>query len=397
MSRSTVIVGGSLAGLRVAETLRRLGHDRPIDVLSDETHLPYDRPPLSKGLLTGAQTFDDIRFRTAKDLAERDIQVHCGIRATSLDVKRKVVDASGRPFEFNDLVIATGARPRTIAGSDTLAGVHSIRTLDDAERIRSDFASATSLVVVGAGFIGAEVASSARTVGLEVTVVEALPHPLARAVGERVGAACASLHRAAGTTLICGVGVDHLEGDDRVRAVALTDGTVLDTDLVVVGIGVIPNVEWLAESGLTTTNGVICDEYMCASPGIYALGDVACWTNPRYGESMRIEHWTTTVEQALVVGHNVANPSERRVCDAIPYFWSDQYGHRIQFAGRAQADEVAVIDTQQSHFLALYRRGEQLIGALAIDGTTPLMQLRGRMMVGNDSWADSIDFVESLA
>lgn len=396
-SSGTVIVGASLAGLRVAEGIRKLGDTRPITLIGDEPLLPYDRPPLSKGVLTSDQSEDDIRFRTADELSERDIALHVGRPVNSLDAGRNVVCVGDDVIAYDTLVIATGARARTIEGANNLAGVFTIRTLHDALRIRESLASASHVVVVGAGFIGAEVASSARKLGVGVTVVEALDSPLARSVGIQVGAACASLHGEYGTRLLCGVGVAELEGDDRVSAVVLSDGTRIEADLVVVGIGVIPNVEWLEGSGVKVSNGVECDEFLCTSvPNVYALGDIARWTNPRYGEAMRIEHWTTTVEQALVVSQNVVRPTERVVCDAIPYFWSDQYGHRIQFAGRSEAEEIVELESTAARYVALYRRDDRLIGALAIDGTSLLMQLRGRMMRSEDAWTECVDFASAF-
>lgn len=395
--RGTVIVGASLAGLRVAEGLRKLGDTRPIDLFGAEPHLPYDRPPLSKGVLTAEQSAGDTQFRTADELRERGIELHLGEPARGLDTERGLVMVGDAEVSFDQLVIATGARARTIAGADHLAGVHTIRTLDDALRIRHRLTSASHVVVIGAGFIGAEVASSARKLGIDVTVVEAMASPLVRSVGEQVGAACASLHSEYGTKLLCGVGVAELEGESSVRAVVLADGTRIEADLVVAGIGVVPNVEWLEGSGVKISNGVECDEYLCTSaPNVYALGDIAMWTNPRYGESMRIEHWTTTVEQAMVVAHNVMNPADRVPCEAIPYFWSDQYGHRIQFAGRSNADEIVELDSAGARYVALYRRGDRLIGALTIDGTPLLMQLRGRMMRSADEWAECVEFAATF-
>ncbi len=393
-----VIVGASLGGLRVAEGLRKAGYTESIDLVGAETHLPYDRPPLSKDVLTGKRTANDTQFRDAATLADDGIAVHVDSAATSLDCVSRTVHTATMAFEYEHVVVATGARPRQLAGTEGLEGVYTVRTVDDARTIRDALDSASQMVVVGAGFIGAEVAASARTRGVEVTVVEALEHPLERAIGKAAGAACAGLHERYGTTLLCGTGVAKLEGRKRVEAVVLADGRRLPTDLVVVGIGVVPNVDWLDGSGLDTTNGVVCDEYLRAGPpGVHALGDVAQWNNPRYGESMRIEHWTTTVEQAAVVAHNIVHPTAPRVCDSIPYFWSDQYGHRIQFAGRTQADELLEIgctpDTAQ--YLALYRRGDRIIGALAIDGTMPLMQLRGRIMGGADDWSEALEFATS--
>lgn len=394
----TLIVGGSLAGLRVAEALRKLGDDRPIDIVCEEVHLPYDRPPLSKGVLTGSQSYADIRFRSDQALAESAITYRASWRAVGIDLARRIVRSSDAEIEYEHLVIASGARARELGEPSRLEGVHTIRTVGDATRIRERLSTARNVVVVGAGFIGAEVASSARSCGLEVTVVEALASPLARSVGERVGVACAALHAEHGTKLLCGVGVNSLDGNDHVEAVVLSDGTRIPADLVVVGIGVIPNVEWLEGSGLSLSNGVVCDQHLCAGrPEVFALGDVAAWPNPRYGETMRIEHWTTTVEQALIVAHNILNPDSKRVCDVVPYFWSDQYGHRIQFAGRARADEIVEVQTSTARYVALYRRDDRLIGALTIDGTPLLMQLRGRMATGKDDWIEAVELASASA
>ncbi len=393
-----VIVGASLGGLRVAEGLRAAGYEDRIRLVGAETHRPYDRPPLSKDILTGGKEPSDIIFRSDEELTAKGIELVVETSALGLDVANRRVQTTAGDLEFEDLVVATGARARQLPGSEDLDGVHTIRTLDDAESIRESLRRGSRVVVVGAGFIGAEVAGAARALGLEVTVVEAMDHPLERAVGREAGAACASLHIENGTTLICGVGVDRLTGDDAVQSVVLADGRQLDADLVVVGIGVQPNVEWLDGSGVDISNGVLCDERLGAAPGIYAVGDIARWANPRYGETMRIEHWTTTVEQAAVVAHNVANPGSPRECDAIPYFWSDQYGHRIQFAGRATEAELVEIGCRPdvAAYLALYRRGDTFVGALAIDGTVALMQLRGRLMSGADDFEEVREFAESL-
>ncbi len=394
--KGTVIVGASLGGLRVAEALRKNGYEGSIDILGDESHLPYDRPPLSKDVLTGARAPHDTVFRQPAELQDQGISVHIDAVVDGVDVEAGLVTAGSRDLAYDNLVIATGARPRQVSGAEHLEGVHTIRSLDDATRVRSALESRPTVVVVGAGFIGAEVASSARQLGLDVTVVEALSNPLARAVGAEVGAACASLHAAHGTELLCGVGVDRLTGNGHVENVVLADGTEIPAQLVVVGIGVTPNVEWLASAAIETGNGVVCDEFLRAgSERVFAVGDVAEWFNPRYGERMRVEHWTTTVEQAIVVAHNITNPDAPRVCDAIPYFWSDQYGSRIQFVGRSNADEVRTIEVsaETARYLALYRRGDQLIGALAIDGTPILMQLRGLMMAGI-SLADALERVQ---
>lgn len=393
-----LIVGASLGGLRVAEGLRAAGYEQRIRLVGAEPHPPYDRPPLSKGLLTGEKEPADVVFRSDEELEAKGIELLVETSALGLDMPSRRVQTTAGDLEFEDLVIATGARARQLPGGDELDGVHTIRTLGDAVSIRRLLQSGSRVVVVGAGFIGAEVAAAARALGLNVTVVEAMDHPLERAVGREAGAVCAALHTEHGVELVCGVEVDHLIGDSAVRSVVLADGRHLEADLVVVGIGVQPNVEWLDGSGLDISNGLLCDEYLSAAPGVYAVGDIARWANPRYDEHMRIEHWTTTVEQAVVVAHNISNPGSPRACDAIPYFWSDQYGHRIQFVGRTNADELVEIESDPAlvTYLALYRLADKFVGALAIDGTVPLMQLRGQLALGADDFEQAQELAQSL-
>ena len=392
-----LIVGASLGGLRVAEGLRAAGYEDRIRLVGAEAHPPYDRPPLSKDLLTGEKEPADVIFRSCEELKANGIELLVETSALGLDVSSRRVQTTAGDLEFEDLVIATGARARQLPGMEGLDGVYTMRTIDDAESIRESLRRGSRVVVVGAGFIGAEVAAAARALGLTVTVVEATDHPLERAIGREAGAACASLHTDNGTTLVCGIGVDHLTGDETVRSVVLADGRHLEADLVVVGVGVQPNVEWLDGSGLDISDGVLCDERLSAAPGVYAVGDVARWANPRYDKTMRIEHWTTTVEQAAVAAHNIASPGSPRECDTIPYFWSDQYGHRIQFTGQTAAAELVEIACSPEHatYLSLYRRADKFVGALAIDGTVPLMSLRGRLMSGADDFTAAVEHLHS--
>ena len=379
----TVIVGASLAGLRTAEALRMKGYEDPITLLGMEDHLPYDRPPLSKGVLTGSVSKDDTFFRQEEHFTDLGIDVKTGTRATSLDTSERVVHTTDGTVRYDSIVIATGAAARRLPEANGLRGVHVIRTLENALAIRSDLQDQPRVVVVGAGFIGAEVASSARTMDLDVTIVEALPNPLARAVGVEVGQMCAELHTDAGTNLICGQGVAGLSGSGRVEGVTLEDGATIPADIVIVGIGVTKNTDWLDDSGLDIANGVVCDGYMNAGhDGVFAVGDVAAWHNPLFGETMRVEHWTNAVEQALIVANNIASPHELRPYAGVPYFWSDQYGRRIQFLGRSDADEVVIVDGSRENGkpVALYRKDDALRGALAIDDPMTLMPLRGHLM-----------------
>ena len=396
-----VVVGASLAGLRAVEAARRGGYTGAITLLGAETHAPYDRPPLSKTFLTSVESPTPTVLREEAMLRdELGIDLRLGTTATGLDIDGRAVLTADGPIGYTALVIATGATPRTLPGSEHLEGVHVLRTLDDARHIRDAMDAGARTVVVGAGFIGSEIAASARARGLEVTVVEAMPTPLARPVGEEMGKVLASLHERHGTTLRVGVGVDSLEGDDHVRAVRLADGTTIDAELVVVGIGVAPNTGWLDGSGLTIGNGIECDEFLCAGPaGVYAAGDIASWLNPTFGTRMRLEHWTIAAEQGGHAGRNAADPSAATPFETVPYFWSDWYGKRIQFVGiAADAEEIATVagDLDGDTFVTLYRRGDRLIGALALEQRSQIMKYRGMLAAGG-SWDDAIAFAKARA
>jgi NADPH-dependent 2,4-dienoyl-CoA reductase/sulfur reductase-like enzyme len=276
-----VVVGASLAGLRAVEGARKAGFAGGITLIGAERHLPYDRPPLSKEFLEATEPGVVARipfFRSDDVFPELDVELLIGEPATGLDVAGKVVHVGGRQIGYDALVFATGSQLRTLSGTEHMDGVHGLRTLEDSRCIRAALDAGARTVVVGAGFIGSEVASGARKRGLDVTVVESLPTPLVRAAGAEMGAAIASLHERHGTTLLCGRGVAAVEGDGRVERVVLNDGTHIDADLLVVGIGVSPSVSWLEGSGLTLENRVVCDETLwTGAPGVYAAGDVANW------------------------------------------------------------------------------------------------------------------------
>ncbi|HWC35441.1 MAG TPA: FAD-dependent oxidoreductase [Mycobacteriales bacterium] len=395
-----VIVGASLAGVRAAESARRSGFGGAITLLGAEAHPPYDRPPLSKEFLTAGQEPAPTLLRDESVLRELDITLRLGTRATGLDTSARIVRTDSGEVRYSSLVIATGASPRTLPGAERLSGVHVLRTIDDARAIRSALDAGARTVVVGAGFIGSEIAASARARGCEVTVVEALPTPLARPVGETMGRVLASLHERNGTTLRVGVGVEGLEGEDSVRAVRLADGTRIDAELVVVGIGVVPNTGWLEGSGLEIGDGVECDETLCTGvPGVYAAGDIARWQNPTFGTRMRLEHWTIAAEQGGVAGRNAADPGSATPFETVPYFWSDWYGKRIQFVGiAAEVDEIATVagDLDGETFITLYRRGDRLIGALGLEQRSQIMKYRA-MLAGSTSWDDALAFAAERA
>jgi len=279
--RSVTIVGASLAGLRAAETLRREGFDGQIAMIGDESHLPYDRPPLSKQVLAGDWPTDRLFLTSAEALADARIDIRMSARAVGFDLATRRLTLNDQTrVDVDGLLIATGARCRRLPATEHLAGVHVLRGLDDVVALRSDLDNTpTRVVVVGAGFIGAEVAATVRSAGFEVTLVEAAATPLARVLGDDIGRVCGEIHRDHGVDLRTGVGVESVEGSDRVESVTLTDGTRIEADIVVVGIGVVPNTEWLEGSGLTLDNGIVCDHTCLAAPGVVAAGDVARWPN----------------------------------------------------------------------------------------------------------------------
>ncbi|WP_127479312.1 NAD(P)/FAD-dependent oxidoreductase [Nocardioides pantholopis] len=395
-----VIVGASLAGLRAVEAARKAGFTGELTLIGAELHLPYDRPPLSKEFL--AATDDGAEpapttFRTEEVLAEElGVRLMLGAPATGLDVERRVVQVGRTEVPYDALVIATGAHARHLPGSAHLRGVLPLRTLDDSVAIRRALDGGARTVVIGAGFIGSEVASSAAKRGVPVTVVEAQPTPLVRAIGTRMGQAIAALHERHGTSLRCGVGVRSVEGGDHVERVVLDDGTELPADLVIVGIGVVPSVGWLAGAGLTLDNGIVCDETLwTGAPGVYAAGDVANWPNPTLGVRQRMENWTAAAEQGAAAARNALDPAGAKPYGTVPYYWSDWYDVRIQFVGEPEADEVLVVDgdpddPHSRRWVALYRRGDRVIGALAVQGQAEIMKYRALIMKGA-TWDQALE------
>lgn len=386
-----VVVGASLAGFRAAEELRARGHEGPITVVGDEPHRPYDRPPLSKQVLAGSRPPESTALVPAEGTLD-DLQLdwRLGTIASGLDLATcEVLLAGGERLAYDGLVIATGATPRRLPGTDHLAGVHTLRTLDDALAVHKALeARPRRVVVVGAGFIGAEVAATCRGLGVEVSLVEALPVPLERALGPAMGGIMAELHRANGVDLRLGVGVVRIEGHDHVEQVRLTDGSLLDADLVVVGIGVAPNTGWLEDSGLTIDNGVLCDETCLAAPRVVACGDVARWPNPRFGEVMRIEHWDNAVAMGVHAARTLLADLAGRRGEAfapVPWFWSDQYDRKIQLAGRSAADdEVALVagSYEERRFVVMYGREGRLVGVLGMNMPAKVMRWRALVETG---------------
>ncbi|POX51916.1 NAD(P)/FAD-dependent oxidoreductase [Streptomyces sp. Ru72] len=369
--RTVAVVGASLAGLSAARSLRKRGYDGRLVVIGDEPHRPYDRPPLSKEFLAG--TLGEADLALERDDEDLEAEWVLGARATGLDrTERAIRLADGREIRADGVVIATGAAARTLPGTEGLAGVHVLRTLDDARALRDDLARGGRLVVIGGGFIGAEVASTAYALGLDVTVVEAAPTPLAGPLGEVMGGIVSALHADHGVRLLCGVGVKGLSGERSVDAVLLEDGRSIPADTVVVGVGARPCVDWLEGSGVTLDNGVKCGaDGRTSLAQVVAVGDCANWYDPHTGTHRRVEHWTGALERpdtavATLLAYGATQPGVPRP----PYFWSDQYGVKIQFVGHAAgADSVTVEEgaTDDRSFLAVYRRAGTPVAVLGMN------------------------------
>jgi NADPH-dependent 2,4-dienoyl-CoA reductase/sulfur reductase-like enzyme len=365
------VVGASLAGLLTARALRSQGHTGRLVVVGEEEHRPYDRPPLSKDFLKGVVGEQDLALEG--DGEEPGIEWRLGVAATGLDAAdRRVHLSDGTSLAADGIVIATGAAARRLPGTEGLAGVHTLRTLDDARALRRDLEGARRLVVIGGGFIGAEVAATASELGLDVTIVEAQPQPLAGVVGLPMARALAGLHERRGVRLLRGALVAEVTGQDRADGVRLADGTHLPADVVVVGIGAVPCTGWLEGSGLELGDGVLCDEGGATNvPGIVAVGDCAAWYDPAFGRHHRVEHWTGARQRAAVAAATLLSGGTARPEPPRPaYFWSDQYDVKIQFIGHVHDSDTVTVeegDPEDNSFLAVYRRGDRPVAVLGVN------------------------------
>ena len=377
-----VIVGGSLAGLSAAEALRSLGFAGEVVLVGEEPWFPYDRPPLSKQILSGEWEPGQAALRGQEEYEALGLEWRRGEAAVSLDLEERRVALSGSDsLPFDGLIIATGARARQLSGMPKLEGLHTLRTIDDCLALRETLQGAARVAVVGGGFIGLEVAAVARQRDLEVTVIEMEGTPLVRAVGPAMGSVVATLHRAHGVDFRLGVAVEAIDGEEQVTGLGLSDGGEVAADLVVVGVGAQPNTEWLEGSGLELHDGVVCNEFCEAAAGVFAAGDVARWHNPLFGETMRVEHWTNAVEQGKAAAANLlAANGDREPYAPVPYFWSDQYDVNVLSVGHLRADDrVQVVDgsPDAQRFVAIYGREERLVGAFAFNWPRRLREYQG--------------------
>jgi NADPH-dependent 2,4-dienoyl-CoA reductase/sulfur reductase-like enzyme len=384
--RRIVVVGASAAGLAAVETLRREGYDGTLTLVGDEPQAPYDRPPLSKQLLAAEWESDRLALRTPDDLAALGLDLRLGVAAARLELADQTVElADGSEVPYDRLIVATGVRPRRLPGE----GAHVLRTLDDALTLRERLTPGRRLVVVGAGFLGAEAAAVAWRLGAHVTLLEPAPVPLAHAVGTEVGQVLSQAHRDRGVDLRCGVTVTEVTED----GVRLADGEVIDADEVLVAVGSLPNTEWLEGSGLSVSDGVVCDEYCEAARNVYAAGDVARWYNPLFGTSMRIEHRTNAAEQGMAAARNLLGSGTRKPFAPVPYFWSDQYDMKVQAYGFLRGHgEVAVVDGDlaERRFVAVYRTGDRVSGALAVGMPPKAIRVWRQAIAAGAAWSAAV-------
>jgi len=352
-----VIVGASVAGLTAAETLREEGFAGELVLVNGEQHAGYDRPPLSKAVLNGRMPPSEVALRPAEFYLEHRIDHRVGVRAEALDLRgRTVLIDTGERLGFDGLIVATGLRARPLPGQSALGGLHMLRTLDDAQQLRADLLASSRVVVVGAGFLGSEVAATARELGRDVTIVDPLGLPMLRQLGRDVAPGVLQAHRSRGVDLrLQRVVRSFHEKDGRVTGVTLDDDEPIEAQVVVVAIGSIPNTEWLQGSGLMLDDGVVCDEFCRAGEGVYAAGDVARWQHPRLGTSLRIEHRMHAAEQGIAAARNLLGAGVP--FDPLPYFWTDFYDVKVQVFGRIDPDDEMTLlsgDLEGRSFTAAY-------------------------------------------
>ncbi|MBS1695940.1 MAG: FAD-dependent oxidoreductase [Actinobacteria bacterium] len=400
---TAVVVGSSISGVRTAQALRTEGFAGRLVLVGEESELPYDKPPLSKRFLSAGNGGTDNRLLSPEKAGELGIELLLGVSATGLDIATKTLQlADGSTVDWDIVVLATSASARP-SPWPARSGVHVLRTLADARALRSDLSRHHPLVIVGGGFIGAEVAAAAQSLGCEVTLVDPLPTPIGRIVGEELGAVFNELHHRHGVATEFGVGVDSISGRTGALSVTLTDGRVLRAGTVVVGIGAVPNDGWLSASALEVADGVLCDEYCRAvnTTNVYVVGDLARHFCRSTGHYIRAEHWTNAVDSAATAAHNIAHPDRLRSHTAVDYIWSDQYDWKIQIVGRpalAAAHELTgTFAGESARGAALYYdEAGRFRGAVTVNWPRALMLCR-QVLAAEGSLADARDRLGQLA
>ena len=386
--QNIVIVGASLAGTRAAETLRSQGFSGNITMVGAESQMPYDRPPLSKNYLAGDWDEERVALRKPEALEELRVTWKLGVPATALDTTQRTVTlANGETISYDGLIISTGGDVRRLPNQPNIAGVHTLRTLNDASALRNEIAEGTRVVVIGAGFIGLEAAATVKKRGAEVTVLEGLEAPLIRAMGAEMGAAIGAVHERNGVRVLCSVQVASIDGDTKVCGVTLTNGETIPADVVIVGIGVSPATTWLDTSGLSLRDGIVCDANLNAGPDtVFVAGDVLRWPNALFADveaDMRVEHWTNAAEQGAIAATNLLaamNAQPQTPYEAVPFFWSDQFDARIQCLGRPSANaqvDVVAGNPAEGKWCSIYSVNNRLTAVLGVSQPKLVMPSRG--------------------
>ena len=402
--RTFVIVGASLAGAKAAETLRAEGFDERVVLIGAEDERPYERPPLSKDYLRGEAERETVYVHPEGFYADHDIELRLGRTAVSVNVAgSELALDDGERLRYDRLLLATGAEPRSLSipGGD-LDGVLYLRSVADCDALRARLDRGGAVVVIGAGWIGAEVAASARQRGLDVTVIDPLTVPLERVLGTEVGAVYRDIHLDHGVQMLLGTGVEAFEGDTAVERVRTSDGRELECDFVVVGVGVQPRTGLAAQAGLAVDNGILVDEHLHTSaPGVFAAGDVANAHHPFYGERIRVEHWANALHQGPVAARAMLGQPD--VYDRLPYFFSDQYDVGMEYAGFARTWDRVIFrgDPATREFIAFWLSGDRVVAGMNVnvwDVIDPIQRLIGeRVAVDDRRLADPDVPLEELA
>jgi 3-phenylpropionate/trans-cinnamate dioxygenase ferredoxin reductase subunit len=385
-----VIVGGGLAGGKAAEALRSQGYDGPLTMVCAELHRPYDRPPLSKGFLQGKDGLDKVFVHPEGWYADNNVELLLGTSVTAIDRAAHVLALSnGTSLPYSKLLIATGSRPRSlpIAGADA-TGVMMLRTLDDSEALRALFGTANRVVIIGAGWIGLETAAAARAAGVEVTIIEAAELPLVRVLGTQIAQVFADLHRDHGVDLRLGAKLAEITvTDGRASGVRLDDGTTIEGDAVLVGVGIAPNVELAQAAGLEVDNGIVVDASLRTSdPDVFAAGDVANALHPVLGRSIRVEHWANALNQPSVAA--TAMLGGDAVYDRLPYFYTDQYDLGMEYVGYTEPDGYDDVVTrgnlESREFVAFWTSGGRVVAAMNVNVWDVVDDLRSLILSGKE-------------